>query len=197
MSVIIHNLKNKDNIFVKNIEDLQQLLETQKIRLVEHLKKNYKENSHYIVVKNFHKSNKYGRNKIDYLVSEDCYELIKNSFNLRNRYITSISSNVKCVNIAMCIENSTIGFIVNSLQGLVDMKRQQKFDKYKVDLYFPAYKLIVECDEDNHRDRNPEDEKVREEFLVSLGNTMIRFNPSDNSFDLSHVLRKINVILWA
>jgi very-short-patch-repair endonuclease len=64
-------------------------------------------------------------------------------------------------------------------------------------LYFPAYKLVVECDEDNHRDRNPEDEKVREEFLVSLGNTMIRFNPSENSFDLSNVLRKINVILWA
>jgi Protein of unknown function (DUF559) len=197
MSVIIHNSKNKNNIFVKNIEDLQQLLETQKIRLVEHLKKNYKENSHYIVIKNFHESNKYGRNKIDYLVSEDCYELIKNSFNLRNRYITSISSNVKCVNIAMCIENSTIGFIVNSFQGLVDMKRQQTFDKYRVDLYFPLYKLIVECDEDNHRDRNPEDEKVREEFLVSLGNTMIRFNPSENCFDLSNVLRKINVILWA
>jgi very-short-patch-repair endonuclease len=47
----------------------------------------------------------------------------------------------------MCIENSTIGFIENSFQGLVDMKRQQKFDKYRVDLYFPAYKLIFECDE--------------------------------------------------
>jgi very-short-patch-repair endonuclease len=97
------------------------------------------------------------------------------------------------VNIAMSIENSTIGFITNAFQGLVDMKRQQIIDKYRVDLYFPAYKLIIECDEDNHRDRNPEDEKAREEFLVSLGNTIIRFNPSD----ISDVLRKINVILWA
>lgn len=89
----------------------------------------------------------------------------------------------------MCIENSTIGFIVNTLQGVVEMKRQQKFGKYRVDLHFPEHKLIVECDKNNHNDRNPEDEKIREEFLTSLGNTMIRFNPSDINFDLSTVLR--------
>jgi very-short-patch-repair endonuclease len=186
-------------MFIRNIEDLEQFFESQKCKLVHHLKKNYKEGVHYIkdiTYKNIQRG-RGGQNRDCYLLTEACFELLKNSFNLRSRYITSISGNVKCVNIAMSIENSTIGFIVNSLQGLVDMKRQQKFDKYKVDLYFPAYKLIVECDEDNHRDRNPEDEKVREEFLVSLGNTMIRFNPSDNSFDLSDVLRKINVILWA
>jgi hypothetical protein len=38
------------------------------------------------------------------------------------------------------------------------------------------------------RDRNADEERVREEFLVSLGNTMIRFNPSENGFDLSNVL---------
>jgi very-short-patch-repair endonuclease len=77
------------------------------------------------------------------------------------------------------------------------MKRQQIFGTYRVDLYFPEYKLIIECDENNHSDRNPEEEKVREDYLLSLGNSMIRFNPNDSKFDLSNVLQEINKFLFS
>ena len=183
--------------FVKDIDELVEELKTQKVRMVEHLKKNYKENKHYIIDKNYAVKpiKRGGHNKVRFLVTEECFNLIYNSFNMRNRYITNISSNVKCVNIAMCIENSTIGFIKNSFDGVVNTIRQFKFSKYKVDLYFPDHKLIIECDENDHLDRDINYEKNREDYLIGLGNSMIRFNPSDNNFDLSFVLREIHLLM--
>ena len=131
------------------------------------------------------------------MLTEYTFELLKNSYNLRNKYITNISENVKCINIGMCIENQTIGFIENSFSEIFNTKRQFKFDKYKVDLFFPEYNLVIECDENNHDDRNQIEEKIREEFILSLGNTIIRFNPNDSKFDLSLVLREINKILFS
>ena len=95
----------------------------------------------------------------------------------------------------MCIENQTIGFIENSFKGIIDCKRQFIINKYRVDLYFINYKLIIECDENNHEDRNPIKEKFREEYLLSLGNNIIRYNPNEPSFDLSNVLREINRVI--
>lgn len=184
--------------FVVDMEDLVELLCAKKYHILRYVKTNFIENFHYMKDTTFknERQGRGGQNRDSYLLSEECFELVKNSYNLRNRYISSISSNVKCVNIAMCIENSTIGFIVNTLHGIVEMKRQQILGKYRVDLHFPEHKLIVECDENNHNDRNPENEKIREEFLTSLGNTMIRFNPSDNDFDLSNVLKRINRFIF-
>ena len=70
---------------------------------------------------------------------------------------------VAAVNIAMCIENSTIGFIKSSFDGVVNTIRQFKFSKYKVDLYFPDHNLIIECDENDHLDRDINYEKNRED----------------------------------
>ena len=93
--------------------------------------KNYKENIDYITDKYDNNETKKhgGNNRVLYLLTERSFDLMSNSFNMRNRYITNISSNVKCVNIAMCIENSTIGFIKNSFDGVVNTIRQFKFSK--------------------------------------------------------------------
>jgi very-short-patch-repair endonuclease len=103
----------------------------------------------------------------------------------------------ECVNIGMSVENQTIGFIENSFKGIFDTKRQFMFDKYNVDLYFSQHNLVIECDENNHDDRNETEEKIREEFILSLGNTIIRFNPNDIKFELSLVLREINKVLFS
>jgi len=187
--------------YVKSLDDLIPLLTYQKSGLTRHLLKNYKENYHYII-----DNTKYispvnnirgGHNHVNYMLTEYAFELLKNSYNLRNKYITNVSKNVKCVNIGMCLENQTIGFIENSFNGVFDMKRQYICGKYKVDLYFPEYKLVIECDENNHDDRNQIEEKNRENYILSLGNSMIRFNPNDNNFELSTVLREINTILYS
>uniref|UniRef100_A0A6C0D5E8 DUF559 domain-containing protein n=1 Tax=viral metagenome TaxID=1070528 RepID=A0A6C0D5E8_9ZZZZ len=80
---------------------------------------------------------------------------------------------------------------------IVNMKRQYVIDIYRVDLYFIDYNLVIECDENNHDDRNPIQEKVREDYIISLGNKIIRYNPNVSSFDLSNVLREINSIIFS
>jgi very-short-patch-repair endonuclease len=188
------------NTFNRNLDELLHL--SKKHNIVHHLKKNYKENLHYIIGNyNLHNPNKTekrgGHNKIIYMLTEDAFELLKNSFNLRNRYIVNLSDNVKYINnISMCIESQTIGFIENAYSGTLNVKRQYIFGKYRVDLYFIDYKLVIECDENNHDDRDPIEEKVRENYIISLGNTIIRFNPNQSEFDLSNVMRDINVILF-
>lgn len=188
-----------NNTFIKNLDDLLPILHTKKHALIRNLNKNYKENKHYIVknhIKTNHTNGHGGHNKINYLLTEKTYELFKNSYNLRNKYIVQMSDNITYVNaITMCIENQTIGFIENSLKGKTEMRRQFMFGKYKVDLYFPSYHLIVECDEYGHKDRNPQYEEEREKYLISLGNTMIRYNPNEENFDISNVLQKIHKII--
>ena len=188
-------------MFTRNIEELLYLSK-QKIKLVENLKKNYKENIHYIIKKpNYEKNNDIkkngGQNKIDYILTEEAFELLKNTFNLRNRYIVNINNNVKQINICMCIENQTIGFIENSYKEILNIKRQYLIGQYRADLYFIDYKLVVECDEFNHKDRDILKEKLREEYIKLLGNKIIRYNPNEKNFDLSNILREINKIIFS
>ena len=189
------------SLYTRNVEELLYLT-TQKIHIVQNLKKNYKENIHYIIENNnnnnYNNIKKYGgHNKINYLLTEEAFELLKNSFNLRNKYIVNINDNVKQINLCMPIENQTIGFIENSYKDILNVKRQFNIGKYRADLYFIDYKLVVECDEFNHADRDEIKEKIREEYILSLGNKIIRYNPNQKKFDLSNVLREINIILFS
>jgi very-short-patch-repair endonuclease len=184
--------------FTKSLDDLIPILNSKKVRIVQHLKKNYKEKVHYIIDNSIKKTTSFrsgGHNKITYMLSEYTFELLKNSYNIRNRYIADVSNNIKCVNISMSIETQTIGFIANSFCEVVPCKRQHMFAQYKVDLYFPEQELVIECDENNHDDRDPHKEKEREDYILSLGKTIIRFNPNHNKFDLSFVLREINRVI--
>jgi very-short-patch-repair endonuclease len=96
----------------------------------------------------------------------------------------------------MCIENQTIGFIENVYKNICKVKRQYIFSKYRVDLYFIDDRLVVECDENNHKDRDPVEEKIRQDYILSLGNKMLRYNPNNRMFDLSNILNEINKILF-
>ena len=191
------------NEFTRDIEEFMLIFGSSKQKLFSNLKKNYHEHIHYIVLKcnttSLNKNgNRYGgHNKRKIMLSESAFNLFKNSYNLRNRYITNISDNISVVNsINMCIENQTIGFIWNCFNEVTLLKRQYKFDRYKVDLYFLHYKLVIECDEYGHTDRDPNYEKTREEYIKSLGNKFIRFNPNIENFDLSNVIKDINKVIF-
>lgn len=177
--------------FNKCLDDLVGILSPQKVKLVNNLKKNYKINYHYIVDNSIKRNNHGGHNKINYMLTEEAYDLFKNSFNFRNRYITEISETSKVKIFSMCIENQTIGFIENTFKDLFKMKKQYIIGNYRIDLFFIDYKLAIECDENNHSDRNKLCEKEREEFIISQGNQIIRFNPNENNFDISNVINKI------
>jgi len=186
------------SIFTRDLEELFELTKV-KSSLTDHLKKNYRENVHYIIERtNYTNVKKYGgQNKITYKLTEEAFQLFKNTYNLRNRYIVDINDNIKNINIGMCIENQTIGFIENAYGNMLNLKRQYIFGTYRADLYFIDYKLVIECDENDHVDRNPIQEKVRENYIRSLGNKIIRYNPNVKGFDLSNVLREINAVLFS
>jgi hypothetical protein len=57
-------------------------------------------------------------------------KIIKNTYNLKYRYLTKINDNSIHVNILMNIENQTIGFIENSFKNVIDVIRQYSFGKY-------------------------------------------------------------------
>ena len=191
------------NEFTRDIEEFMSIFGSSKVHLVANLKKNYQENIHYIVLNttlntlNKNGTRHGGHNKCKIMLSETAFNLFKNSYNLRNRYITSISDNINVVSsINMCIENQTIGFIWNCFNEVTSLKRQYKINTYRVDLYFLDYKLVIECDEYGHTDRDPNYEKTREEYITALGNKIIRFNPNIEKFDLSNVIKDINKVIF-
>ena len=68
-----------------------------------------------------------------------------------------------------------------------------KKSKYAIDYYLPEYRLAIEIDENNHKDRDPIYEKDREKQLKKiLGCQFIRCNPDDPDFSIGDLLGQIN-----
>lgn len=129
------------------------------------------------------------------MLTEEAFELLKNSFKLRSKYIVDVSENVKCVKFPMCIEAQTIGFIENAYRGLRSMSRQFQIGPYRVDLCFTDDFIVMECDEYGHSDRLVANEVAREDFIKNQGYAIIRYNPNEAGFDLSDVLNRLNMRL--
>ena len=91
-------------------------------------------------------------------------------------------------------EQTTLSRIVNAFK-IENAIPQYPVGKYFLDLYFPDYKIVAECDEFGHVDRDPDKEREREEFVnKELGIDMdswIRFNPDEADFDISKVIGQI------
>ena len=56
--------------------------------------------------------------------------------------------------------------------------RQRPIDKYIVDFFIPAYKLIIEIDGSSHEFKNEED-VIRQTNLKALGFRVIRFREKE------------------
>jgi very-short-patch-repair endonuclease len=90
-----------------------------------------------------------------------------------------------------------------TLSALTNVFKTEKFEdqfkvgKYYLDLYFPEYKIVIECDENGHTDRKPYDERVRMDYVnEALGLTdynWIRYNPDEKDFDISKVMGQIYI----
>ena len=100
------------------------------------------------------------------------------------------TTNQKCLS----KEQQTLSALTNSFKT-EKFEDQFKVGRYYLDLYFPEYKIVVECDENGHADRKPCDERSRMDFVnEKLGLTddnWIRFNPDAKDFDVSKVIGKI------
>jgi very-short-patch-repair endonuclease len=90
-----------------------------------------------------------------------------------------------------------------TLSALTNVFKTEKFEdqfkvgQYYLDLYFPEYKIVIECDENGHTDRKPYDERVRMDYVnEALGLTdynWIRYNPDEKDFDISKVMGQIYI----
>ena len=100
------------------------------------------------------------------------------------------TTNRKC----LTKEQQTLSALTNSFKT-EKFEDQFKVGGYYLDLYFPEYKIVVECDENGHADRKPCDERERMDYVnEKLGLTddnWIRFNPDAEDFDISKVIGKI------
>ena len=67
------------NAFTKNLDELLYLSK-QKHHITTNLKKNYRENIHYIIEKNKKQGGHGGQNKQIFMLTEQAFELLKNSF---------------------------------------------------------------------------------------------------------------------
>ena len=186
--------------FTRDLEELVCHFTTKKINLIRNLEKNYRENIHYIkypvTADGKTKKQNGGQNRIVYMLTEEAYELFKNSFNFRTKYLVTASEQIQVVKFPMCIEGQTIGFIENAYSGACAMSRQFQIGQYRADLCFTNDKIVVECDEYGHSDRSVAEEVAREEFINNRGYTIIRYNPNKPGFDLSDVLNDINMRLF-
>lgn len=181
-----------DNLFTKDIDELVLYFNAQKDSIVRFIRKNFTENTHYAKKPIINKIlGRGGHNKIHVYLTEETFELVKNTYNLKHRYVKHLNKDCEHKNVVMSIENQTIGFLENAFNGVYATKRQQKIGPYYIDLYFNDYNLAIECDEYGHNDRDLTYEKTREQYLLDQKITILRYNPNTNNFDLSLVIRTI------
>jgi len=96
-----------------------------------------------------------------------------------------------------CIEVDTIKCIMEAFNG-EEMIHQYKIVPYIVDLYFPKYKLIIECDETHHRaEENIKNDKERENYIKDIiqNCTFIRYDPYSKDFNIFKVINRIYKII--
>lgn len=92
-----------------------------------------------------------------------------------------------------CIEAETIKCILEAFNG-EQMVQQYKVKQYFIDLYFPKYKLAIECDERIHnRTLKKENDIDRENNIkMEIKNIhFIRYEPDKKDFNIFNVINKI------
>lgn len=79
---------------------------------------------------------------------------------------------------------------VNSIQ-------QYRVPPYFIDLYFPFYKIAIECDEHGHKRYPLEAEREREQFIKQqLRCTFVRYNPDAPGFNIGDVIHQIIKLIY-
>ena len=104
------------------------------------------------------------------------------------------TTNKKC----LTKEQLTLSEITNLFKTEI-FDDQFKVGPYFLDLYFPEYRIVVECDENGHSDRDENKEKSRMEYInLTLGidnGNWIRYNPDAKDFDMTKVMGQILLLM--
>ena len=93
--------------------------------------------------------------------------------------------------IALTKEKSVVKSIMNAFEG-ENMQTQYRVLGYKIDLYFHDYKLAIDVDENNNKDRNIDQEIKREKAIEKeIDCEFIRINPDKEDFNSFKAINEI------
>jgi very-short-patch-repair endonuclease len=180
--------------FCCDIEDIVDKLSCLKSNLLAVLKREFQEGNDYV----HHISRKAptasgGRPRGVYLLKKSCRHQLIAMYALTSRRKISVEEfSLDYVKRYLPKETETLDFVCTALSGVYTCARHQPFLNYRVDLYFPDQRVVVECDEHDHDDRDPEYERRREEDLKrALNCTFVRFNPDADDFCLAKLISRI------
>lgn len=82
--------------------------------------------------------------------------------------------------------------IISAAFSHVEQETQHFVGIYKIDLYFPKYRIAVECDENGHNHYSRCKEIERQHFIEDeLGCIFIRYNPDADDFNVGTVINRI------
>ena len=91
----------------------------------------------------------------------------------------------------MSKENDSIEFIMRKFDG-EKMIGQFHIVKYRIDLYFSAYKLAISCDEFGHNNDDVSYEVNRQKYIEEqLQCQFVQYNPNARDFDVVQVLKNL------
>jgi len=90
-------------------------------------------------------------------------------------------------NIFPCIESETTNYIIKSFET-EEILTQYKVDKYILDIYFPEYLLIVECDENHHNNNYIKKNDLK---LLIKSCFFIRYSPFEKNFNIFKLINEI------
>jgi very-short-patch-repair endonuclease len=180
--------------FCCDIDDLVDKLSCKKHNLLAVLKREFQDGIDYV----HHTSRKSptasgGRPRGIYFLKESCMRQLMAMYVLTSRRKTSVEEfNLDYIKRYLPKEIETLDFVCTALSGVYTCVRQQRLLNYRVDLYFPDQRVVVECDEHGHVDRDQEYERRREQDLKrALNCTFVRFNPDADDFCLAKLISRI------
>jgi len=116
--------------------------------------------------------------------------LLQNSRSINKHKIIS-ALNIDIDIIYDCKESSYLRIISSSFKCFSQIFQHQ-IGQYRIDLYFPEYKLAIEVDEFGHKDRCHIYEQERQKYLEKyLDCKFIRFNPDEDNFNIGTIIAQI------
>lgn len=123
------------------------------------------------------------------------YFTLKSLHGSKNYFPQDLSISIPS-DIPITKEQKTIGQIRRSFSHLRAIQ-QYAVPPYRIDLYFPDYKVAIECDEYGHRKYEKENEYKRQKYLEhELNCRFIRYNPDDAKFNIGDVIHQIMMVVY-
>lgn len=125
-----------------------------------------------------------------YLTTEGAKILICKSRSINKKFISNLFG-ITTVDIS--INNYESDFIkkITKVFHKENYIVQYWVDKYKVDLYFLDYKLVIECDETNSHKNKIKDLERENNIKKNLNCAFIRFVPDQPNFCIFEIISKI------